>query len=89
MNCSLNMTVRLLLLQIDATENDALRQRFFVGAFPTIVHLRNGKTRQYSGVPDRSQVQMNMIQSSFLFAELGVIKKSLLLRYVKSSSASF
>ena len=46
-----------LMVQIDVTENEALRARFFVTAFPLIVHLHEDKTRHFSGIRERSQVE--------------------------------
>jgi hypothetical protein len=42
--------------KIDATENDVLRQRFFVEGYPMIVHLREGQTRVYDGVRSEEQL---------------------------------
>ena len=45
-------------LQVDATQSGGLASRFFVQSFPTIVHLKDGSTRQFQGVRGEHQVHL-------------------------------
>jgi len=47
---------QVLVAKVDATENDALRQRFFVEGYPMIVHLREGQARIYGGARSEEQL---------------------------------